>query len=56
MAADITAISSSKPLPFSAINKKNGYHSKEPPKKQEMEDDSADDVDDKIQMLQSVAQ
>ncbi|KAG8213477.1 hypothetical protein J3R82DRAFT_12014 [Butyriboletus roseoflavus] len=35
---------------------KNGYRPKGPPKEQEMEDDSGDDADDKIQMSQSVAQ
>ncbi|KAG6370769.1 hypothetical protein JVT61DRAFT_10971 [Boletus reticuloceps] len=61
MAAQITAISSSKPPSSSAMKKrqeseKNGYRPKGPPKEQEMEDDSGDDADDKIQMSQSVAQ
>ena len=60
MAAQVTAISSSKPLPSSAMKRpdgeKNGYRPKGPPKEQEMEDDSGDDADDKIQMSQSVAQ
>ena len=59
MAAQITAISSSKP-PSSAVKRqeseKNGYRPKGPPKEQEMEDDSGGDADDKIQMSQSVAQ
>ncbi|KAG9314786.1 hypothetical protein JVU11DRAFT_3871 [Chiua virens] len=59
MAAQITAISSSRP-PSSAVKRqeseKNGYRPKGPPKEQEMEDDSGDDADDKIQMSQSVAQ
>ncbi|KAF8434182.1 hypothetical protein L210DRAFT_3649355 [Boletus edulis BED1] len=37
-------------------SEKNGYRPKGPPKEQEMEDDSGDDADDKIQMSQSVAQ
>ena len=60
MAAQINAISSSKPPPSSATKRqgseKNGYRPKGPPKEQEMEDDSGDDGDDKIQMSQSVAQ
>ncbi|KAH0825779.1 hypothetical protein J3R83DRAFT_8873 [Lanmaoa asiatica] len=60
MAAQITAISSSKPPSSSAMKRqeseKNGYRPKGPPKEQEMEDDSGDDADDKIQMSQSVAQ
>ena len=60
MAAQITAISSSQLPSSSAIKRqeseKNGYRPKGPPKEQEMEDDSGDDVDDKIQMSQSVAQ
>jgi len=57
MAAQITAISSSKPSAMKRQESdKNGYRPKGPPKEQEMEDDSGDDVDDKIQMSQSVAQ
>lgn len=60
MAAQITATSSSRPSSSSATKRlgseKNGYRPKGPPKEQEMEDDSGDDADDKIQMSQSVAQ
>ena len=60
MAAQINAISSSKPSSSAATKRqeseKNGYRPKGPPKEQEMEDDSGDDADDKIQMSQSVAQ
>ena len=59
MAARVNAISSSKPPSSSAVKReseKNGYRPKGPPKEQEMEDDSGDDADDKIQMSQSVAQ
>ncbi|KAF8557064.1 hypothetical protein OG21DRAFT_398937 [Imleria badia] len=60
MAAQINAISSSKPPSSSALkwqeSEKNGYRPKGPPKEQEMEDDSGDDADDKIQISQSVAQ
>jgi hypothetical protein len=60
MAAQINAISSSKPPSSSATKRQesenNGYRPKGPPKEQEMEDDSGDDADDKIQMSQSVAQ
>lgn len=60
MAAQVTAVSSSRPPSSSATKRqegeKNGYRPKGPPKEQEMEDDSGDDTDDKIQMSQSVAQ
>lgn len=60
MAAQITAISSSRPSSSSATKRqeseKNGYRPKGPPKEQEMEDDSGDDADDRIQMSQSIAQ
>lgn len=60
MAAQVNAISSSKPPSSSALKRqeseKNGYRPKGPPKEQEMEDDSGDDAEDKIQISQSVAQ
>lgn len=58
MAAQITAVSSSRPQSSTKRpeNEKNGYRPKGPPKEQEMEDDSGDDADDKIQMSQSIAQ
>lgn len=60
LAAQITAVSSSRPPASSAAKRqeseKNGYRPKGPPKEQEMEDESGDDADDKIQMSQSVAQ
>ncbi|KAF9236279.1 hypothetical protein BU15DRAFT_77123 [Melanogaster broomeanus] len=63
MAAQITAISSSRPSASSGMQRQDnvkggGYRPKGPPKEQEMEDESEEehDADDKIQVSQSVAQ
>ncbi|KAG1759732.1 hypothetical protein EDD22DRAFT_971521 [Suillus occidentalis] len=59
LAAQITATSSSKP-PSSGMkgkeNEKGGYRPKGRPKEEEMEDESGEDDDDKIQVSRSVAQ
>ncbi|KIJ13152.1 hypothetical protein PAXINDRAFT_117466 [Paxillus involutus ATCC 200175] len=62
LAAQITAISRSRPSPPTGMKRqdseKNGYRPKGPPKEQEMEDDSGEehDVEDRIQVSQSIAQ
>ncbi|KIK97464.1 hypothetical protein PAXRUDRAFT_824897 [Paxillus rubicundulus Ve08.2h10] len=62
IAAQITAMSKSRPSPPTNMKRgdseKNGYRPKGPPKEQEMEDDSEEDhdVEDRIQVSQSIAQ